>query len=54
MKEFSIYQDENGNWIVTSDKIPGFEAKGKSQQEAVDKMKQAFRIYYPCGECKDK
>jgi len=54
MKEFTISQDESGNWIVTSDKIPGFVAKGKTQQEAIEKMKNAFRVYYPCGECKDK
>ena len=54
MKEFTISQDESGNWIVTSDKIPGFVAKGKTQQEAIEKMKNAFRMYYPCGECKDK
>jgi predicted RNase H-like HicB family nuclease len=54
MKEFSIYQDTNGEWIVTSDRIPGFSAKGKTQEEAIEKMKTAFRVYYPCGECKDK
>lgn len=54
MKEFTIYQDEEGNWVVTSDKIPGFAARGKTRQDAIDKMKQAFRMYYPCGECKDK
>ncbi len=54
MKEFSVSQDEKGNWIVTSDKIPGFVARGNSQQEAVEKMITAFRMYYPCGDCKDK
>jgi predicted RNase H-like HicB family nuclease len=52
MKEFILSRDENDNWIVTSDKIPGFVAKGKTQQEAVEKMKSAFRMYFPCGECK--
>ncbi len=52
MKEFVIYQDDNNNWIVTSDKIPGFIARGKTQQEAIEKMKNAFRFYFPCGECK--
>jgi predicted RNase H-like HicB family nuclease len=54
VKEFSVSQDEKGNWIVTSDKIPGFVARGGTQQEAVEKMIKAFRMYYPCGECKDK
>ena len=52
MKEFMIYQDDKGEWIVTSEKIPGFTARGKSQTEALDKMKQAMRVYFPCGECK--
>ena len=52
MKEFVIYQDDKGEWIVTSEKIPGFTARGKSQTEALDKMKQAMRVYFPCGECK--
>ena len=54
MKEFTIYQDDSGNWIAASDKIPGFVAKGKTEQEAVEKIKNAFRVYYPCGDCEDK
>jgi predicted RNase H-like HicB family nuclease len=54
MKEFSIYQNIGGEWVVTCDKLPGFSAKGKTQEEAIEKMKAAFRVYYPCGECKDK
>jgi hypothetical protein len=54
LKEFIISQDTNGEWIVTSDKMPGFVARGKTQQEAIEKMKDAFRVYYPCGDCKDK
>jgi len=53
MKEFTISQDENGNWIVSCDKLPGFVARGKTQHEAIEKMKSAFTIYYPCGECND-
>jgi len=52
MKEFTVTQDENGNWIITSEKLPGFVAKGKTQHEALEKMKTAFRMYFPCGECK--
>lgn len=52
MKEFNIYQDETGEWIVTSEKITGFTARGRTMQEAIDKMKQAMRVYFPCGECK--
>ena len=52
MKEFIVYQDDNGVWVVTSERIPGFIAKGSSQKEALEKMKQAMKLYYPCGECK--
>ncbi len=30
MKELKISQDENNEWVITSDKIPGFVAKGKT------------------------
>jgi len=55
MKELQVYQDDMGEWIVTSDKMPGFLARGKTQKEAVEKMKQAFSVYYPCdsSNCKD-
>ena len=38
MKEFIISQDEAGNWLVTSEKLPGFTAKGRTQKEAMDKL----------------
>ena len=52
MKEFTLSQDERGNWIVTCAKIPGYTARGTTQQEAIEKMKDALRLYFPCGECK--
>jgi len=54
MKEFTQTQDTGGDWIVTAEKLPGFIAKGKTKEEAIEKMKAAFKMYYPCGECKDK
>jgi hypothetical protein len=53
MKELLISQDENGEWFVTNEKIPGFIARGKTQSEAIDKMKQALSVYFPCGDCKE-
>ncbi|MBI5055202.1 MAG: hypothetical protein HZB61_01110 [Nitrospirae bacterium] len=55
MKELLVYQDDDGDWIVKSDKISGFSARGKTQLEAIDKMKKAFSVYFPCnaGNCKD-
>lgn len=54
MKDVIVYKDENGEWIVTSDKIPGFIAKGKTRMEAINKMTQALRVYFPCGECTEQ
>ena len=53
MKKLSVSQAENGEWIATSDELPGFVAKGKTQKEAVEKIMRAFSMYYPCGDCKD-
>jgi len=49
MKELTIYQSDNGEWTVISDKMPGFAAKGRTQEEAIEKMKKAFSVYFPCG-----
>jgi predicted RNase H-like HicB family nuclease len=51
MKQFTIYQDEDGRWVVTCSKVPGLAVKAKTQAEAVEKMKKALTIYFPCGEC---
>ena len=53
MKELKISKNENNEWVVTSDKIPGFIAKGKTVNQAVEKMKKAFNTYFPCGRCKE-
>lgn len=52
MKEFTVSQDENGNWIVTNEKLPGYIAKGRTQKEAINKMVAALKMYFPCGPCK--
>ena len=52
MKEFIVSQDGQNEWRVSCEKVPGYIAKGKTQQEAIEKMKQALKVYYPCGECK--
>ncbi len=52
MKEFAVSQDENGTWMVTNEKLPGFIAKGRTQKEAIDKMIRAVKMYFPCGPCK--
>jgi predicted RNase H-like HicB family nuclease len=51
MKELTISQDSEGEWLVTCGTIPGFVAKGKTQTEAILKMKAALSLYFPCGDC---
>ncbi|NOZ70268.1 MAG: type II toxin-antitoxin system HicB family antitoxin [Deferribacteres bacterium] len=53
MKELKISRDENNQWVVASDKMPGFVARGRTLDEAIEKIKKAFNIYFPCGECKE-
>lgn len=50
MKELTVCRNESGEWLITCREMPGFVARGKTQQEALEKMKQAFAIYFPCGD----
>jgi predicted RNase H-like HicB family nuclease len=52
MKELTIYKEADGTWAATCDKIPGYIAKGKTQQEAILNIKRAISLYFPCGPCK--
>ncbi len=53
MKELKISRDENNEWVVASDRMPGFVARGRTLYEAVEKIRKAFRVYFPCGECSE-
>ncbi len=50
MKELVLSQDANGDWIAKCSTIPGFVTKGKTQNEAIEKMKAALSLYFPCGD----
>jgi len=52
MKELTLYQENDGSWVVTSERLPGYTATGKTPHEAIEKFKKAFSMYFPCGECK--
>ncbi len=52
MKELILHQDKDGSWAAECDKIPGYIAKGKTQAEAIENMKKALSLYFPCGPCK--
>ena len=53
MKELVLSQDSNGEWVVTYPKVPGIVIKAKTQAEAIEKMKKALSIYFPCGDCQE-
>lgn len=48
MREFIIYQDNNGLWIAECKEIPGYKAKADTREEAIEKIKAALLIYHPC------
>jgi predicted RNase H-like HicB family nuclease len=52
MREFTVYQDDDGNWIAECKELPGYRAVGKSKEEALHKMKAVLLIYHPCR-CED-
>jgi predicted RNase H-like HicB family nuclease len=52
MREFIVYQDDDGTWVAEAKELPGVHMRGKTQQEALEKIQTALRIYYPCR-CED-
>ena len=48
MREFIIYQDDNDQWVAEAKDLPGYHATGKTQQEALEKIKSVLLIYHPC------
>ena len=52
MREFTVYQDDDGKWFAECKELPGVRVKAGTQSEAIEKIKQALLIYYPCR-CED-
>jgi predicted RNase H-like HicB family nuclease len=48
MREFIIYQDDNDQWVAEAKDLPGYRASGKTQEEALEKIKSVLLIYHPC------
>jgi predicted RNase H-like HicB family nuclease len=48
MREFLVYEDDNGRWIAECTKIPGYRATAKTKEEALAKIKSALLTFYPC------
>jgi len=52
MREFTIYQDDDGTWVAEAKELPGVHMRGATQKEALEKIQTAVKIYYPCR-CED-
>lgn len=48
MREFQVYEDENGQWIAECKDIPGYRAKARTREEVLAKIKSALLTFYPC------
>lgn len=52
MREFIVYQDNDGTWFAECRELPGYRARGETKEEAIEKIKSALLIFYPC-KCED-
>jgi hypothetical protein len=52
MKRFTIYQDDDGQWVAECEELAGYRATGATSEEAIEKMKSALLMFYPCR-CED-
>lgn len=43
-----LYQDSEGHWIAECEEIPGYRAQGTTKEDALNKIKAALLLYYPC------
>ncbi len=52
MREFVIYQNDNGDWIAECNELPGYRVKAGTKEEVINKLKTLLLTYYPCR-CED-
>ncbi|MGE5299570.1 MAG: type II toxin-antitoxin system HicB family antitoxin [Acidobacteriota bacterium] len=52
MREFIVYKDNDGQWVAECQEMPGYRAKAESKEEAIEKMKAALLVFFPC-KCED-
>jgi len=52
MREFIVYEDSDGTWVAESGDLVGYRARGMTKEEAIEKIKAALLIFYPCR-CED-
>jgi predicted RNase H-like HicB family nuclease len=52
MREFIVYQNNDGQWVAEAKELPGYRATAKTKEDALQKIKSALLIYHPC-KCED-
>lgn len=52
MREFIVYQDNDGTWVAECTELVGYRARGMTKEEAIEKIKAALLFFYPCR-CED-
>lgn len=52
MRDFILYEDADGEWVAETEELPGYRARGKTKEEALDKIQAALKFYHPCR-CED-
>jgi predicted RNase H-like HicB family nuclease len=52
VREFTVYQEDDGSWVAECRELPGLTVNARTEAEAIDKIKKALLIYYPCR-CED-
>jgi predicted RNase H-like HicB family nuclease len=53
MREFILYKDNSDEWVAECGEIPGYRARGGTKEEAIEKLKAALLVFYPC-KCEDE
>jgi predicted RNase H-like HicB family nuclease len=53
MRDFILYEDNSGEWVAECREIPGYRARGRTKEEAIEKIKAALLVFYPC-KCEDE
>jgi predicted RNase H-like HicB family nuclease len=52
MRKLILYETDDGLWIAECEELPGCRVTGKTREEAVEKIKAALMLYFPCR-CED-
>jgi len=53
VRDIILYCTEEGLWAAETMKLPGYTAYGRTEEEAMRRIKDAITMYFPCGECKE-